>query len=475
MPPNSKVAYDAVIIGAGMSGLVCGCYLAKAGMKVLIAEQHHKPGGYCSSFKRKGFTFDAAAHSFGSYREGGNFYAVIKDLALDKKITVRKSDPTDIVVTPDHTITFWSDRDKTIHDLENAFPGEPKIKDFITFFSNPKPADIAALRNKTFKDLLDLYFTDEKLKTIFACPLFGNVALPPSLMSAFTGAKIFTEFIVDGGYYPVGGMQELPNAFADRFRELGGDLMLSSPVAHIAVEDDIVTGVVLKTGVAIRSKYVISNCDARQTFLELLGEQKITPRLAEKLNMMTPSLSMFIAYLGIDNNFGTLPRCGSTLWYLPHYDLDKMYESARSPHGTELTKYLFRVSPDGKSILAMVNTSYKNKQYWDDNKSNLLETLITSIEKTTVPGLSKHIVYKEAATPHTLYRYTLNSQGSAYGWESTPQQFIDPDFRVPSFIQGLYLTGHWTTYAQGLAGVVYLGCDIAKSIIKNRKKKGEML
>jgi prolycopene isomerase len=121
-------------------------------MKVLIAEQHHKPGGYCSSFKRKGFTFDAAAHSFGSYREGGNFYAVIKDLALDKKITVRKSDPTDIVVTPDHTITFWSDRDKTIHDLENAFPGEPKIKDFITFFSNPKPADIAALRTKTVKD-----------------------------------------------------------------------------------------------------------------------------------------------------------------------------------------------------------------------------------------------------------------------------------------------------------------------------------
>lgn len=40
-----KDIYDAVIIGAGISGLVCGCYLAKAGMKVLIAEQHFKPGG----------------------------------------------------------------------------------------------------------------------------------------------------------------------------------------------------------------------------------------------------------------------------------------------------------------------------------------------------------------------------------------------------------------------------------------------
>ena len=35
MPEFSLEAYDAVIIGAGISGLVCGCYLAKAGMKVL--------------------------------------------------------------------------------------------------------------------------------------------------------------------------------------------------------------------------------------------------------------------------------------------------------------------------------------------------------------------------------------------------------------------------------------------------------
>lgn len=63
MPNLGPDAYDAVIIGAGIGGLVCGCYLAKAGMKVLIAEHHHKPGGYCTSFKRRGFTFDAAAHS----------------------------------------------------------------------------------------------------------------------------------------------------------------------------------------------------------------------------------------------------------------------------------------------------------------------------------------------------------------------------------------------------------------------------
>jgi flavin-dependent dehydrogenase len=32
--------YEAVIIGAGHNGLTCACYLAKAGLKVLVLEQY---------------------------------------------------------------------------------------------------------------------------------------------------------------------------------------------------------------------------------------------------------------------------------------------------------------------------------------------------------------------------------------------------------------------------------------------------
>ncbi len=461
--------YDAVIIGAGISGLICGCYLAKAGMKVLIVEQHSRPGGYCTSFSRKGFTFDAAAHSFGSYREGGAFRKTMRDLGIDQRIVIRRYDPIDTIVTPDMTLSFSMDLDRTIRNFEEAFPNEPRIGEFFSFMSSPRPADIAALRKKTFRDVLNSYFSDERLKAILAFPVFGNGGLPPSLMSAFTGSKIFTEFIIDGGYYPDGGMQELPNALAKRFRDFGGTLLLSNLATRILFDHGRVSGVELKSKERIGARHVISNGDARYTFFTLLRDMPLDRQFADRLRRMTTSLSMFIIYLGIDDECATLPGPGSTLWYLPHYDIESMYNTARMDSRVDMTKYLCRVSPGQRTLLAMTNTSYKDDEYWISNKTRLLNEFIEVIERTTIPGLSQHVVFREAATPRTLRRYTLNDEGAAYGWESSCDQFLEPEFRKPPCLEGLYLTGHWTTYAQGLAGVVYLGYDLADKILRKEK------
>lgn len=465
-----KDKYDVVIIGAGIGGLVCGCFLAKAGMKVLIAEQHYKPGGYCTSFKRKGFTFDAAAHSFGSHREGGNMKLILKALDLDKRIKIKRFTPSDIIISPDHKITFWANIDKTIQELQQAFPEEAKnIRNFIQCITISKQLDFAALRKKTFNDLLDHYFTDYKLKAIISVPIFGNGALPPSLISAFTGAKIFTEFILDGGYYPEDGMQALPDALAERFKELDGNLRLSSLVKKIMIKNNEVKGVVLENKGFISSRYVVSNCDAIRTFLKLLGKNMVKQDILQKIGSMIPSLSTFILYLGIDKPFKSLPKAGTNMWFLPDYDLEKAYLYAKKGDIDNVKGFMVRFSPDKKTILAFVNAAFKNKKYWDNNKNKLLESFIDRLEKYVIPDLSKHIIYKEAATPFTLYSYTLNYKGAAYGWASLPSQLFTPELRQTTSIKGLYLTGHWTTQTQGIPGVAYLGLTTSKLILRKEK------
>lgn len=261
-------------------------------------------------------------------------------------------------------------------------------------------------------------------------------------------------------------MQALPELLSAKFRELGGELQLSCPVKKIQVKCAKIMGVRLENGQKIATNRVISNCDARQTFTKLLGEKIIGADFANKLKTMMPSLSMMILYLGIDKIFQSLPKPGTNKWVLSHYDLDRTYSAACQGDLKGLGGHMVRLSPDEKTILAFINFPFKNRAFWKKNKQSLIDQFIKEIEFHSLPELSQHIRYREAATPYTLYQYTSNYQGAAYGWAGTPRQFADTDFMRPPFIQGLYLTGHWTTFAQGIPGVTYLGYDTARTVLR---------
>ncbi len=464
---RSSEEYDAIIIGAGIGGLVCGCYLAKAGMKVLICEQHHKPGGYCTSFKRKGFTFDAAADCFGAYREGGITRKVFEELGIDKKLEIIQFDPSLIIHTKEFKIRIWRDTKKTIEELQSLFPEEKtSISNFFNFLSLSNPATFAKIKNWTFQKFIDSFFSNKKLKTILSYPLLVMAGLPPTSMSAFLSGKLYYDFILDGGYYPVGGMQSLPDALANRFQEFGGEMRFCTLVKKILIQDGAVVGVKVENGDYITTRYVVSNCDARQTFLNLLGEENLDDTFSYSIKNMTPSISNFIAYLGIDDTFSHSYPPGTAVLFLEHYNLDKAYKAMLQCDLKNYCGYSFRTSKNNKTINILVPVSFKNKNYWKKNKQKFLDSLIEKAEKYSLPNLSQHLVYKDAGTPYTLYRYTLNYKGASYGWASTVSQLAVPGFKKPSFIKGLYLTGHWSTLGLGIPGVAYVGYDTAKIILR---------
>ncbi len=470
MLSNNRENYDAIIIGAGISGLVCGCYLAKAGMKVLIAEQHFKPGGYCTSFKRQGFLFDAAAHSFGSYREGGIMRNIFEDLALDTHLHVRRYEPSDVVISPDYRISFWSDISRTVEELITAFPHEASgIKNFFQFVRKATIFDRAALRNKTFKDLLNRFLSDKKLESILSTPTFGIAALPPSYISAFSATMLMSEFFLDGGYYPDGGMQALPNALAKRFNELGGELKLSCLVDGIEVKANKVEGVNLGKEGFVETRYAVSCCDVRQTFFRLLHQSVVDRALLDKIKKMTPTASAFMSYFGLDDLYKERLVPGVSYWTIPHYGLETMYHSCTENKNFENPNaFLIHVAPDKQTIVASELAPFENTDYWIQRKRSYIEKSIRRIENV-FPGCSKSIIYEEGASPHTLYRYTLNYNGAAFGWASLPSQLLTSGLTQITSIEGLFLSGHWTTQTQGVSGAAYIGHETAKIILKKYK------
>ena len=153
------------------------------------------------------------------------------------------------------------------------------------------------------------------------------------------------------------------------------------------------------------------------------------------------------------------------------YNLDKSYDKAMN-QGIDCFSWFFvRVLADGKSILAMTHAPYKTARYWQENKTRLKEIFIKKVVKI-IPEIKNTIIFQSAATPHTLYGWTRNFRGASYGWAETPSQFALPGLSQTTFIRNLYQTGHWASIVQGVSGVMYLGKNTARIIIRKEKKNG---
>jgi len=471
--------YDVTIIGAGIGGLVCGCYLAKAGLNVLIVEQHSKPGGYCTSFERKGYKFDVGVHYFGSLREGGILFQILKDLGILGKIKFIVNDPTDRIITPDKTIFIRKDPSNTVKELISNFPKEEKnIKDFFEFMLQKDFLIIVSKTKKiTFKTLLDSFFTTPELKSILSI-LLGNLGLPPSQMSALAAVIFFREFVLDGGYYPSGGIQILPDMLAKKFKDMGGTLLLSRKVNTICTKNNKVIGIILSNQQFIPSDIVVSNADGTMTYCELLDCQVAESKIANRLQT---SPSAFVVYLGLKKKLEIHPKHYTT-WLFNTYDIEHCYKEQIDLLKLQTLDYILctfsslidpSLALNNKSIVRLfVGAKYADKEKWDASKEKICQLVLKRLEQI-IPDIQSCIEIKEIATPCTLNRYTSNREGALFGWASYPTQIDLNIFPSQSnSIKNLYLAGHWVTHGAGQGGVATAGLSgrIGSSLILKEYK-----
>ena len=463
--------YDVVVIGAGIAGLVCASFLAKSGKKVLIVEQHSIPGGYCTSFKRKGFNFDAAVHHIGGCGKWSNVGRCLKTLGVE--IDFYPLDPMDHLFFPGFTIEIPADLDNYISYLQKRYPQEKDnigkffrefVKLYRATFNNEKSQIIDEYKNQTYSEMLDTFFENEELKIVLSGQ-WGYIGLPPAQASALAMCQMLINYLKDGAFFPQGGTQEFANAICKKFIDFGGHIMLSSKAEKILLDGRTIAGIKLDDGKEIPAGVVVSNIDARQTFFNLL-DGKLDASFLNKVERMKESCSFFLLYLGLGSGLD-LSNFSRGFY---HTNVQINYKDDEWMYISVPTKICSTLAPQNKQIISAVvylkENTYKNVVDWKAFKETMTLNAINRLE-VYLPNIKKHIEVKEAATPKTLERYTLNTNGSAYGWAVSVDQTGENRLPYKTPIENLYLAGHWTRPGPGVSAVVSSGWGVANLIMEN--------
>lgn len=471
--------FDVIVIGSGIGGLICTGILASKGLKPLMLEKNKAPGGYLSSFRRNGFIFDSTVDCISGIGSDGLITTVLSSLGVDKEIEFIRIEPIRVSIFPDIEVAVDANVNAYVNRLISFFPSESAgIKSFFnmaervyngiqatinmqiygTFERNKIDPDILKIVNMTYKDFLNEYINDYKLKAILSdrCPFIG---LPPSKVAALSMIILIMSYFRLGAYRPIGGFQRLSDVFIEGIKKNGGKVIFGSNVSKILMSGQNCHGVICDNGEEYISRYIVSNADFVSTFSNLLGGEYIS--IAEDM-IKNPgdSTSFFIVYAGVRGEF----ERHSSIGYFPSYDIDSFFspDKAFKKSGTiGITvasiedKFL---APEGCHTVVLHEMVEASGEKMD--RSKCMEIVIKKAENI-MPDIKNRTVVLDSATPQTLQRYTGNFNGAAFGWKQIP------GFRnIKSHgIKNLYIAGHWGDMGGGVLAAAYSGAKAASEIL----------
>ena len=504
--------YDAIVIGSGLGGLNCAAAFARQGFKTLVIEQHHKIGGYATTFERPGgFEFDASLHST-TVGERDGIHNLIPGFSEIKDVEFEPHPNLYRVIFPDYDIRVPQ---KNISDYINylveLFPEEKTgiegifedmegiTKDIGKFSSaggkinmSTFPAEFPYLFksfNRSWGSLVDARLTNPKLKAIISS-LWVYYGLPPSKLSPYYYAMPTNGYLRYGGFYPRGKSQKISDAFGKYITEHGGEIITKTKVEKILTKNDSAYGVMTKDGKEFKTKVVISNSNAYDTFNKMVDDKNVLKEYLGKLEKLSVSLSSFQVFLGLKKDLiGEIGITDSEIFYNTTYDFDADYESMKKAEvgngGYGLTLYdnVYKsYSPEGKNTLNIMTLQgydywakyhddyFKgNKTDYNKEKERIADILIEKAEKTLLPGLKDAIEVKEIGTPLTNLRYTSNYKGAVYGFDQTLDNSGQNRLGHATPIKNLYLSGAWTQPGHGYGGVIYSGLQCFGEIMTSWK------
>jgi all-trans-retinol 13,14-reductase len=490
--------YNTIIIGGGLAGLTAGATLSKFGKKVLLLEQHHKPGGCATTFKRGDFVVEVGLHEMCGLDGKGAMLNIFDMLDINQEVEFVQVPELYAVVSDQEKFVFPHGYDAAAKALIDKYPEDEKgIKRFMKLIAGIRDEGVSLPRTPLKRKLiyplmpllfpnlveasrytvgawLDKYITNEnaKLDLVAHIAYWGD---DPYALSMFYFGLPLSSYIGGGGYFIKGGSQQLSDHLAAYIEKHGGSVLLGKKAEKIITQNGRATGVTFRDNfnnsfepVTISCDNVVANC-AIPLVPAMLDEPHATS-LKQQIGTKTNSCSLLCVYLGFKTDLAA--------YGVEHYsnyiqgddvktlkDIHPNYQgdwSKRSFIFVDYGKVDSQLAPPDKSVGAICSVDYLenweglSKEDYKAKKEEAAQILLQRLEKQ-FPGISESIQYYEVATPKTIQRFTSNTGGSVYGFAQSKQQSGTKRPRNNFLIPNLYFASAWAFPGGGFEGSIMAG------------------
>jgi phytoene dehydrogenase-like protein len=450
--------YDAIIIGAGHNGLTCACYLARAGMKVLVLEQYRDVGGMTISEEVTGPGFltdvhasgflvaklspvldelDLAAHglelitpdpNWAHVRSDGKYVLVGREVDATARELARFSERDAQTYRALHQ--RWLDEKAGL--VHGMFSPPPSITSEIESIAQ-RPGGLADYRFslQSVRSWVEETFESDDVRA-FVASFALHAGLSPDQVGGGEFAWLFLSTVQDVGCSTVkGGMHHVSTALAAVLREHGGEVRTGTRVSEIVVRDGRAVAVRTRDGDEIAvGEVVASNVDPAHLVLDLLGEPVVGPVVAEKIRRYEWGDSFFTVHIALDApvEFAAVPGASGTSYSHAAEpsldDLAVMFDQCRS--GMLPARPMLGVvneaavdptrAPSGKGLLKLVAhyVPYELRGdatgrgiptgSWDAARDAYADYLIEWLDDAFMPGLRGKVAQRVASSPVDLER-----------------------------------------------------------------------
>lgn len=455
--------YDALIIGAGLSGLAAGIRLAYFEKQVCILERHTTIGGLNSFYRLRGRNYDVGLHAVTNFAVPGTKTGPLSKLL--RQLRLRWDDfalcpqTESRVDFPGCRVRFSNDFALLESQIAERFPSQIDGFRRLVWMIDEQDISGAVSQFPTGRAALGAYLSDPLLIDMLLCPLMFYGSATPHDMEFAQFVIMFRSIYREGFGRPYEGVRRIIRQVVRQYKELGGELRLRAGVKSIQTEQGRAIGVVLDDGTELTADHILSSAGAAETWR--MCHAGLEGHRSESEETLPGDITFVETIATLNRQPAELGHGETIIFYsdVPDFTYDNPQQPCDLRSGIICSPNNFRY-PQPLAEGAVRITALANKDFW----MNLPEPEYVAAKRDWhdrivaaalphIPDFRPHVVDVDTFTPRTIRHFTGHIHGCVYGaprkrWDGT------------THLENLYLCGTDQGYL-GIVGSMISGISMA--------------